>query len=81
MEDVNTRELGTILPPSRFLDVTQREKARTGALRDIQKMAARKTSWGHERDGIGAINLEAARIHFSLSDVFIAVAVVVAWAP
>ena len=30
--------------------------------------------WGHEQDGRGAINLEAARIHF-LSDVFVAVAV------
>ena len=79
MEDVNTRQrvsfsflelqyslkefnsrkicqqLGTSLPRSRFLDVTQRS-----------------------RDGIDAINLEAARIHFSLSDVFVAVAVVVA---
>ena len=84
LKEFNSRkicqQLGTSLPRSRFLDVTQRENARTGALRDIQKTAARETSWGHERDGIGAINLEAARIHFSLSDVFVAVAVVVAWA-
>ena len=36
--------------------------------------------WRTERDGISAIKFEAVRLHF-LSDVFVAVAVVVAWAP
>ena len=36
--------------------------------------------WRIERDGISAIKFEAARLHFS-SDVFVAVAVVVAQAP
>ena len=36
--------------------------------------------WWIEQDGISAIKFEAARLHF-LSDVFVAVAVVVAKAP
>ena len=46
----------------------------------IQRQKKIANIWRTERDGISAIKFEAVRLHF-LSDVFVAVAVVVAWAP
>ena len=46
----------------------------------IQLQKKKYNIWWIKRDRIGAKTFEAARLHF-LSDVFVAVAVVVAWAP
>ena len=46
----------------------------------IQLQKKKYNIWWIERDRIGAKTFEAARLHF-LSDVFVAVAVVVVWAP